>query len=85
MATDPFRLAEEAAESLRSRFNGAQPDVAVVLGSGWGPAADVLGDPLAEFPAEEMAGYIVRYGQAVATDFCSMTKDAKRSVAGFTR
>jgi purine-nucleoside phosphorylase len=58
MGTDPFRLAEEAAESLRSRFDGAQPDVAVVLGSGWGPAADVLGDPLAEFPAEELPGFL---------------------------
>jgi purine-nucleoside phosphorylase len=58
MGTDPFRLAEEAAESLRRRFDGAQPDVAVVLGSGWGPAADVLGDPLAEFPAEELPGFL---------------------------
>ena len=58
MGTDPFRLAEEAAKALRSHFDGAQPDVAVVLGSGWGPAADVLGDPLAEFPAEELLGFL---------------------------
>jgi len=58
MGTDPFRLAEEAAEALRSRFNGAQPDVAVVLGSGWGPAADVLGESVAEFAVDELPGFL---------------------------
>src|SRR3954468_3941019 len=62
MTTDPFRLAEEAAESLRTRFDGARPDVAVVLGSGWGPAADVLGDQLAEFPAQELPGFLPSTG-----------------------
>ena len=58
MATDPFRLAEEAATALRSRLGGASPDIAVVLGSGWGPAADVLGDPLAEVAADELPGFL---------------------------
>jgi len=58
MGTDPFRLAEEAAEALRNRFNGAQPDVAVVLGSGWGPAADMLGESVVEFAADELPGFL---------------------------
>ena len=58
MGTDPFRLAEAAATALRSRLGGASPDIAVVLGSGWGPAADVLGDPLAEIAAEELPGFL---------------------------
>jgi purine-nucleoside phosphorylase len=58
MATDPFRLAEDAADALRSRFDGVRPDIAVVLGSGWGPAADVLGDPVAEVAAAELPGFL---------------------------
>ena len=58
MATDPFRLAEEAANALRSRLGGAAPDIAVVLGSGWGPAADVLGDTVEEVAAEELPGFL---------------------------
>jgi purine-nucleoside phosphorylase len=32
-------------------------DVAVVLGSGWRPAADALGDPTAELPMAELPGF----------------------------
>jgi purine-nucleoside phosphorylase len=31
--------------------------VAVVLGSGWAPAADALGSPAAEFPLDELGGF----------------------------
>ena len=32
-------------------------DVAVILGSGWAPAADKLGDPVAVVPISELAGF----------------------------
>lgn len=55
-AAEPFALAEEAAAELARRL-GAAPDVAVVLGSGWGAAADALGDAEAEFPMTNLPGF----------------------------
>lgn len=46
--------ARETAEVLRARTDGAAHDIAVILGSGWGPAADVLGAPAAEFALAEL-------------------------------
>ncbi len=57
MADDPFSLAEHAADAIRTRFGDVQARVAVVLGSGWGPAADVLGDTVDECPFGELPGF----------------------------
>ena len=57
MSTDPFRLAEQAAATLVERCCGVTPDVAVVLGSGWGPATDLLGDVQVELPVTELPGF----------------------------
>jgi len=57
MTDNPFSLAEHAADAIRSRFGGAPPSVAVVLGSGWGPAADLLGDIVDECPFSELPGF----------------------------
>ena len=46
-----------AARALAERTGVAQHDVAVVLGSGWVPAADALGDPDAELPVTELPGF----------------------------
>lgn len=54
---DPFRRAEHAAAELVRRFDGVRPSVAVVLGSGWGPAADLLGDPVVDVPTTEIPGF----------------------------
>lgn len=54
---DPYRRAQEAAEALAARTGVPRHDVAVILGSGWVPAADALGTPAAEFPAEELPGW----------------------------
>ncbi len=50
-------LAHRAADALAERTGGHQHDVALVMGSGWLPAADVLGDPEHEFPAAELPGF----------------------------
>jgi purine-nucleoside phosphorylase len=53
---DPFVTAEASAAQLTGRI-GRQHDIAVVLGSGWTPAADALGTPDAEIPLAELGGF----------------------------
>jgi len=53
----PFDLAHEAAERLAELTGVARHDVALVLGSGWGGAADLLGETIADIPAEEVPGF----------------------------
>ena len=57
MTGNPFSLAEQAAAAIRRRFSSAQPSVAVVLGSGWGPAADLLGDTVDECAFADLPGF----------------------------
>lgn len=56
-APDPFDLADEAAAALAERTGVERHDVAVVLGSGWRPAADRLGDVVAEVPTAGLPGF----------------------------
>jgi purine-nucleoside phosphorylase len=55
-STDPYEAARDAAKALTARIGGA-PDVTLVLGSGWVPAADALGEPEHEFPVTELPGF----------------------------
>lgn len=55
--TDPTQLAQAAAAVLAQRSGVASHDVAVVLGSGWRPAADVLGAATVEIPFTELPGF----------------------------
>lgn len=50
--------AARAAAALAERTGVDHHDVAVVLGSGWGPAADALGTPTAEIPMAELPGFL---------------------------
>jgi purine-nucleoside phosphorylase len=50
-------LAAEAAAALRERTGGPDHDIALVMGSGWLPAADALGIPDYEFPNTELPGF----------------------------
>jgi purine-nucleoside phosphorylase len=50
------RAATDAAV-IGERTGVATHDVAVVLGSGWAPAADRLGPPAAEIPMADLAGF----------------------------
>lgn len=49
--------AEQAADAIRDRTGGAQHDTALVMGSGWLPAADALGKPEFEIPVAELPGF----------------------------
>ncbi|MCK0174515.1 purine-nucleoside phosphorylase [Mycolicibacterium sp. F2034L] len=53
----PDRTAREAAAAIRDRTGVDAHDVAVVLGSGWAPAADALGTPRAQVPVAELPGF----------------------------
>jgi purine-nucleoside phosphorylase len=53
----PLDLAGAAAERLRELTGVASHDVALVMGSGWLPAADALGDAVAEVPTSELPGF----------------------------
>lgn len=57
MSENPFSLAERATEAIRARFTDIRPRVAVVLGSGWGPAADLLGNTADECAFSDLPGF----------------------------
>jgi purine-nucleoside phosphorylase len=52
---DPYAVA--AASAARLTALAGRPDVAVVLGSGWAPAADAIGPAEAEVPLTELGGF----------------------------
>ena len=56
-ARDPFELAREAADVIADRSGIATHELALVLGSGWGGAADLLGETVSEIPASEVPGF----------------------------
>ncbi len=55
--TDPKRVAAAAAATLAGLTGAQQHDVALVLGSGWAPAAGLLGETLATVPATQLPGF----------------------------
>ncbi|MCP9273557.1 purine-nucleoside phosphorylase [Mycolicibacterium arenosum] len=55
--TDPQALAAQAATELLARTGVDRFDVAVVLGSGWAPAAEQLGEPSAVVPMADLPGF----------------------------
>ena len=50
-------IAQQAAATLTALTNVQHHDIAVVLGSGWVPAAELLGDTTAEFPVTDLPGF----------------------------
>src|SRR3954451_3278244 len=51
-------VAAAAAAAIGERTGVDRHDVAVVLGSGWRPAADVIGTPEGELPMAELPGFV---------------------------
>ena len=54
---DPYRSADGVAARLRELTGADSHDVALVMGSGWVPAADALGEPEHEFAVTELPGF----------------------------
>ncbi len=57
MTDSPYDLAEQAAARLAELTGVARHDVALVLGSGWRPAADLLGEATAEIDVTDLPGF----------------------------
>lgn len=55
--TDPFELARQAAERIAERSGVEAHDIALVLGSGWGEAADLLGETTCTISAADIPGF----------------------------
>ena len=49
--------ADDAARVLAGRTGVARHEVAIVLGSGWVPALDLLGPPVADLPVTDLPGF----------------------------
>ncbi|MGO3147788.1 MAG: purine-nucleoside phosphorylase [Leucobacter sp.] len=54
---DPKALASEAAAVIAKLTGVAQHDIALTLGSGWGKAADVIGETVAVIEADKVPGF----------------------------
>ncbi|WP_113704196.1 purine-nucleoside phosphorylase [Nonomuraea lactucae] len=57
MSNDPYTLAAEAATALKATAGHDSFDVALVMGSGWVPAADAIGETVAEIPFTGLPGF----------------------------
>ncbi|GAA2567833.1 purine-nucleoside phosphorylase [Microbacterium binotii] len=56
-AADPFEIARRAADDIARLTGVAQHDIALTLGSGWGKAADLIGETIATIDAPEVTGF----------------------------
>ena len=56
-SADPFAVAAQAADQLREKTGVEKHDIALTLGSGWGSAADLIGETTATFSADEITGF----------------------------
>lgn len=72
---DPYALADAAASAIGEATGVARHDVAVVLGSGWRPAVDLLGETTAEVPLVDLPGFsastVAGHGSTVRSIRCS--------------
>jgi purine-nucleoside phosphorylase len=54
---DPFTVAAQAAERIAEISGVARHDIALTLGSGWGRAAELMGETVATIPATDIPGF----------------------------
>jgi purine-nucleoside phosphorylase len=75
---DPDDLARQAAGAIAERTRVAEHDVAIVLGSGWRPAASALGTPTATLPQAELPGFAPPTAIGHSGELLSMRIGAQR-------
>ena len=75
---DPQGAAREAAAAIAERTGVDKHDIAIVLGSGWVPAADLLGTTVAEFPATDIPGFAPPSAVGHAGRIRSVDADGRR-------
>ena len=56
-AADPFAIAKQAAAQLAEATGVEKHDIALILGSGWAKAADLIGETTATIPATDIIGF----------------------------
>ncbi|KAA9135388.1 purine-nucleoside phosphorylase [Microbacterium caowuchunii] len=56
-AADPFEVARRAADDIARLTGVGHHDIALTLGSGWGKAAELIGETTATLPADEVTGF----------------------------
>lgn len=56
-SADPFVVAQQAADRIAELTGVARHDVALTLGSGWGKAAELIGETTHTIPATEVPGF----------------------------
>jgi purine-nucleoside phosphorylase len=80
--TDPASdTPRAAAQALAARTGVDRHDVAIVLGSGWVPAIDVLGSADAEFPVTDLPGFLPPAVEGHAGRIRSVDVGGKRVLA----
>lgn len=75
---DPQGAAREAAAAIADCTGVDKHDIAIVLGSGWVPAADLLGTTVAEFPATDIPGFAPPSAVGHAGRIRSVDADGRR-------
>ncbi|WAP51124.1 purine-nucleoside phosphorylase [Arthrobacter sp. ATA002] len=81
MSNDPFELAQQAAKYIAEKTGVPHHDIALVLGSGWGEAADLIGETTATLNASEIPGFSAPAVQGhVGTIRSVLTPSGKRAL-----
>ena len=81
MTNDPFELAQQAAHYIAEHTGVPSHDIALVLGSGWGEAAELIGETTATLSAAEIPGFSAPAVQGhVGTIRSVLTTDGKRAL-----
>lgn len=76
--TDTDAVARQAAAAIGERTGVEEHDVAVILGSGWAPAAAELGAPTAVAPVGELPGFAPPTAQGHGGDVISVRTGGHR-------
>ena len=79
-STDNRAKAEEAAVALARATKVLHHDVALVMGSGWAPAADALGEATAEVPMGDLPGFLAPVVQGHGGSIRSVPIGDKRAL-----
>ncbi|MCC9198048.1 purine-nucleoside phosphorylase [Arthrobacter sp. zg-Y820] len=81
MNNDPFELAQQAAKYIAEKTGVPSHDIALVLGSGWGEAADLIGETTATLNASDIPGFSAPAVQGhVGTIRSVLTTSGKRAL-----
>jgi purine-nucleoside phosphorylase len=81
LTTDPFHAARAAADYIAAETGIESHDVALVLGSGWADAADLIGETTATLSADEIPGFSAPAVEGhIGTIRSVLTKEGRRAL-----